>query len=90
MLSRIRGWQNSVRQETMRPNRNQFIEDCRKQRTALIEMVAALKAKKNNNAGQNSATAQTNAALDARILNCECSIARYEIIIMEAERKALA
>ena len=69
----------------MRPYRSQFIEDCRKERTALIETVAALKARKNNNAGQNSATAHTNAALDARILNCQCSIARYEIIIMEAE-----
>ena len=74
----------------MRPNRDRFIERCRAQRTALIKIVAALKAKRKNNAGQNATTAQINAALDARIFNCECSIARLEIIIMEAEAEAAA
>ena len=74
----------------MRPNRARFIERCRTERTVLINIVAALKAQKKNNIGQNVATAQINAALDTRIFNCECSIARFDIIIMEARAEAAA
>jgi hypothetical protein len=65
-----------------------FIEGCRMERQALIETVATLRAAKKNTSAQNATSAQINAGLDARIFNCECSIARYELIITEAEAKA--
>jgi hypothetical protein len=74
----------------MHSNRDQFIDDCRKQRAALKKTVITLEARKKINVGQSATTAQINAALDARIFNCECSIARFEIIIMEAEAEAAA
>jgi hypothetical protein len=66
----------------------QLIEGCRRQRQALIQTVATLRAAKENASAQNVTSAQINAALDARIFNCECSIARYELVITEAEAKA--
>ena len=66
----------------------QFIEGCRRERQALIETVANLRAAKKNTGTRNAASAQINAGLDARIFNCECSIARYELIITEAEATA--
>jgi hypothetical protein len=71
-------------------NQYQFIDDCRNQRTALKKTVVALKARKKINVGQSATIAQINAALDARIFNCECTIARYEIIITDAEAEAAA
>ena len=65
-----------------------LIEGCRRQRQALVQTVATLRAAKESNCAQNVTSAQINAALDARILNCERSIARYELIITEAEAKA--
>ena len=66
----------------------QFIEGCRRERQALIETVATLRAAKKNTSAQNVTSAQINAGLDARIFNCECSIARYELLITEAQAKA--
>jgi len=74
----------------MRLNQDRFIDDCRKQRNALVKTVAALNAKKTINPARNATMAQTNAALDARIFNCQCTIARYDIMIMDAEAEEAA
>jgi hypothetical protein len=74
----------------MHANRDRFIQDCRKERAALKKIVAALKAQRKSNAIHNATTAHVNTALDARIFNCECTIARFEIFITEAEAEAAA
>jgi hypothetical protein len=69
---------------TKRRRTDLLLEDCRRTRAALVDMVLELKAMRG------SVSAADKVALDERIFNCECSIARFEIVIMETEAKAPA
>jgi hypothetical protein len=71
--------------QTKRRRTDLLLEDCRRTRAALMDMVSELKATR---AALTSPESQ--AALDERIFNCECSIARFEIVIMETEARVPA
>jgi hypothetical protein len=69
---------------TKRRRTDLLLEDCRRTRAALMDMVSELKTMRG------VVSAAEKAALDERIFNCECSIARFEIVIMETEAKVPA
>ena len=69
----------------MLSRRDQLLADCRRFRADLLETVAELKAAR----ADPSVSRRELKVLDERIFNCECSIARFEIVIMETEAKGV-
>ena len=84
-MNRVSNGMDAKSKTKRRRRTDLLLEDCRRTRAALADMVLELKA-----AREFLKSDESKAALDERIFNCECSIACFEIVIMETEARVPA
>ncbi len=84
-MSRVFEGMDATPRRTKRRRTDLLLEDCRRTRAALMDMVSELKSERDTVISD-----EARAFLDERIFNCECSIARFEIVIMDTEARVPA